>query len=273
MSLLHALTVAVAGSSARKHRAQSLFTRLAALSTSSASKAVTLASQAAAAPVNASTSTTTPRSGLLRFLYEGCLFPSARAESSPGAPQASNVSLATSAAKGAEAEAAVAVSAAAVAESSLGPRCKKRETRRAAFVLLYTLCRGEEENLWHTFALLGGRDLVSREGPRGVAESASTDSSRAYSKETASAPTLLVSPAGSVGAGAGTVDQAVENVDVNSEEASGVASGEPWDYDPTSVLKESGQYVGLQNQVRLFSASRLDICLLTGALACTSAIL
>lgn len=194
----------------------------------------------------------TPRSGLLRFLYEGCLFPSARAESSPETPQASNVSLAAPAKEGVEVEAAIAVSASAVAESSLGPRCKKRETRRAAFVLLYTLCRGEEENLRHTFALLGGRDLVSREGAREVTVSASTDS-----------PTLLMPPAGS--AGAGTVDQAVESVEVNSEEATGAASGEPWDYDPNSVLKESGQYVGLQNQVRLFSASRqpVDIWLMS----------
>lgn len=252
VSLLHALTVAVTGSSARKDRAQSLFIRLAALPTSSASQAVALASHSTAAPVNASTSTMIHRSGLLRFLYEGCLFPSARAESSPGTPQAVNVSLGSPAKKGAEVEAAVAVSAAAVAESSLGPRCKKRETRRAAFVLLYTLCQGEEENLRHTFALLGGRDLVSREKPREVAASVSTDS-----------PTLLMPPAGPVGAGtetgAGTVDQVVESVQVNSEETAGAASGEPWDYDPTSVLKESGQYVGLQNQVRLFTASRQSV--------------
>lgn len=120
---------------------------------------------------------------------------------------------------------ATATAAAAVAESSLGPRCKKRETRRAAFTLLAALCEGEEGHLRQTLVLLGGRDLVAK----GFLDSDDSEHR-------------------SVGNGDGDGTQGDKKAE-DVEEVVGVGSGEPWDYDPTSVLKESGQHVGLQNQV------------------------
>lgn len=141
---------------------------------------------------------------------------------------------------------ATATAAAAVAESSLGPRCKKRESRRAAFGLLAALCRGEEEHLRQTVVLLGGRDLVTK-----AFLSSSDDGDNTV---TATVDGRGGADCGS-GGGAGAAGEETRVVGsdaltvVGEEELQGVASGEPWDYDPKSVLKESGQHVGLQNQV------------------------
>lgn len=144
---------------------------------------------------------------------------------------------------------ASAAAAAAVAESSLGPRCKKRESRRAAFALLSALCRGNEAQLRQTFVLLGGRDLVTKgfldsDGESGVGVGGEGGG-------------------GEVGGGGGGGEQsgaaAVSPLDEGGIGV-GVGDGEPWDYDPTSVLKASGQHVGLQNQVRLVEIGLRFLC-------------
>ena len=250
VSLLHALTVAVSGSSVRKRRAESIFLSL-------ASPPAPPCSSFSSAPPARGTSLSfssppPPRWGLLRFLYEGCLFPAAPTESSLSSSTSSSAAEGTAAAKLAK------PTKAAVAESSLGPRCKKKETRSAAFTLLSTLCRGEEDHLRETFGLLGGRDLVSRAAPAATTEAAATSAAATAgggdgAEVEGTAPgTVSIVP---------SVDS-VSGVDVDVDEASAAASGEPWDYDPTSVLKESGQHVGLQNQVR-FLPTHLKISLHT----------
>lgn len=164
----------------------------------------------------------------------------------------------------------MAAAAAAVAESSLGPRCKKRESRRAAFALLAALCHGEETHLRQTLVLVGGRDLVAKsflnsadDDSWGIREVAAVDASgdkvgaggahgadgEEVGNEGSSDGAAKVK-ATAVAAVMASPDKAVvPALDANEGDVDGVLSGEPWDYDPTSVLKESGQHVGLQNQV------------------------
>ncbi|CAM9745405.1 unnamed protein product, partial [Ectocarpus sp. 12 AP-2014] len=206
-----------------------------------------------------------PRPGLIRFLYERCLFPPASREPPPPRPPPP----AGGNGRPVAAAAASAAAAAAVAESSLGPRCKKRESRRAAFALLSALCRGNEAHLRQAFVLLGGRDLVTKgfldsdmdSGNLGSEDGSASDSSVvavADGSRGASHGVATVVGDGAAEAAAAAAAAAAEPVPVppstpvvTLEDASGgagVRSGEPWDYDPTSVLKESGQHVGLQNQ-------------------------
>lgn len=268
MTLLHAMTVAVAGSRRRRRLAEVLFSRLA--PASSARGRTTVAASTSAATVSASSA---PPNGLIHFLYEGCLFPPDRVKEdrSPVTSDTPNTTatgtttrrtptvsngvdddgLDTTATEGAmslpvlPSPTKLRTAAAAVAESSLGPRCKKRESRRAAFALLAALCRGEETHLRQAFVLLGGRDLVTR----GFLDSDSEND-------------RLVVQGGAGGGGGVPSDAAAREGDaavlapvIAVDEFPGVGSGEPWDYDPTSVLKESGQHVGLQNQVCCSSGS------------------
>lgn len=155
--------------------------------------------------------------------------------------------------------AAASAATAAVAESSLGPRCKKRESRRAAFALLSALCRGSEAHLRQTFVLLGGRDLVARD----FLDSVGDGDGDAGESGAGAAPAAEGEGGGSgdgVSAGAGAFgeqggDGAAAVVALDETLGAGAGCGEPWDYDPTSVLKDSGQHVGLQNQVRTRSLS------------------
>lgn len=266
-SLLHALTVAVAGSSHRKRLAEYTFARLASSDPAAGSTPfappVGVTPAPTSAPATAAAAAPPRSSGLIRFLYEGCLFPPARAHSdaplsvmSPGG------------AGGGPGPGTPVAAAAAVAESSLGPRCKKRESRRAAFALLAALCREEATHLRQVLLLLGGRDLVVERFLD------STDDEHWENRATAAATNVgsnvdvvdggLAGRHGGNGpeksedcgkvetgesAVAGAGDTAVPALLVNEDGADGVSAGEPWDYDPTSVLKESGQHVGLQNQV------------------------
>ncbi|CAM9849017.1 unnamed protein product, partial [Ectocarpus fasciculatus] len=78
ISLLHALTVAVAGSPRRKHLAETLFSRLSSSyssSSSSSSSGSFSSSPAAGTAAAAAAVAHVPRPGLIRFLYERCLFP------------------------------------------------------------------------------------------------------------------------------------------------------------------------------------------------------
>lgn len=237
VSLLHALTVAVSGSSRRKRLAETLFSRLASSSPSPSSSSSSPCGVVAPR---------VPRPGLIRFLYEGCLFPPAAREKNNAVATATGPA---ATAASATASAAVAAAAAAVAESSLGPRCKKRESRRAAFALLSALCRGNEAHLRQTFVLLGGRDLVTKGFLDSDGESGGGGGGEGGG--------------GEVGAGVGGGEQggaaAVSPLDEGGIGV-GVGDGEPWDYDPTSVLKASGQHVGLQNQVRLVEIGLRFLC-------------
>ncbi|CAN0172646.1 unnamed protein product, partial [Ectocarpus sp. 13 AM-2016] len=82
ITLLHALTVAVSGSPRRKRLAETLFSRL-----SSSSSSGSCSSWAAAGAAASATGVAhVPRPGLIRFLYERCLFPPASREPSPPRP-------------------------------------------------------------------------------------------------------------------------------------------------------------------------------------------
>lgn len=208
---------------------------------------------------------------MIRFLYEGCLFPPPRADSSPAeasvlsssrmgardpdrSTKVGSSSAIETRARGEGVAGSVGTTAsAAVAESSLGPRCKKRQTRRAAFALLAALCQEEETHLRQTLVLLGGRDLVKHEIGVFDRQSEMVSSFRC-ALETDAGEEHHEGAAGSgsregLNVSAQSGDQERARSSTGGGEA-GVGSGEPWDYDPMSVLKESGQHVGLQNQVR-----------------------
>lgn len=267
-SLLHALTVSITGSRRRKRLAESIFARLAS-KPGSGSNSVIPAGIAtnSSGSVSESSSTPLPATGLIWFLYQGCLFPPAHADSDEtGAISPPRVSTrdadrsawpggiaGAGAGIGAGVGAASSTAAAAVAESSLGPRCKKRETRRAAFALLAAMCQGEEAHLRQTLALLGGRDLVD-----GDALESQSEGRKAFGSDVpealagSSTETVPNSGTGEPGGGSSGAQDAstAEEITPIMGEQPALGSGEPWDYDPTSVLKESGQHVGLQNQVR-----------------------
>ncbi|CAN0417803.1 unnamed protein product, partial [Discosporangium mesarthrocarpum] len=86
--------------------------------------------------------------GLIDFLFTECLFPSLPSNV-PDRGKALGLTAAS-----------MLTPEASVAESSLGPKCKTRESRRAAFALLSSLCDGVPEHLQKVLVLMGGRDLV-----------------------------------------------------------------------------------------------------------------